>query len=178
MRKRAALARALALDPPLLFCDEPSAGLDPVTSAGLDDLLLKLRTMLGITVVVVTHELYSIEKIADSIIFLHKGSLLFEGSYKEAVKIDQGPINDFSSGTSQIVTKTTAADSISIWRAKNEYFKGSTRPAGCIPYHWNRSADSFAVVPLGLKLSDKYNEYVAIFRRVAKRPRTGCSGKI
>jgi phospholipid/cholesterol/gamma-HCH transport system ATP-binding protein len=95
MRKRAALARALALDPPLLFCDEPSAGLDPVTSSGLDDLLLKLRTMLGITVVVVTHELYSIEKIADSITFLHKGSLLFEGPYKEAVRIDQGPINDF-----------------------------------------------------------------------------------
>ncbi|MBN1307667.1 MAG: ATP-binding cassette domain-containing protein, partial [Chitinispirillaceae bacterium] len=64
MRKRAALARALALDPPLLFCDEPSAGLDPVTSAGLDDLLLRLRSTLGITIIVVTHELLSIDKIA------------------------------------------------------------------------------------------------------------------
>ncbi|HEX3019393.1 MAG TPA: ATP-binding cassette domain-containing protein [Chitinispirillaceae bacterium] len=95
MRKRAALARALVLDPPLLFCDEPSAGLDPVTSAGLDDLLLKLRKTLGITIVVVTHELYSIEKIADSITFLHKGSLLFEGAFKDAMEIDHGPIYDF-----------------------------------------------------------------------------------
>ena len=95
MRKRAALARALALDPPLLFCDEPSAGLDPVTSAGLDDLLLKLRSMLGITVVVVTHELFSIEKIADNITFLHKGSLLFDGTLTDALKFDNGPIHDF-----------------------------------------------------------------------------------
>jgi len=95
MRKRAALARALALDPPLLFCDEPSAGLDPVTSAGLDDLLLKIRASLGITVVVVTHELFSIEKIADSIIFLNKGSLIFDGTYNDALKIESGPIPDF-----------------------------------------------------------------------------------
>ena len=95
MRKRAALARALALDPPLLFCDEPSAGLDPVTSAGLDELLLRLRATLGITVVVVTHELHSIERIADSIIFLHKGSLLFDGTYAEARRLREGPIFDF-----------------------------------------------------------------------------------
>jgi len=95
MRKRAALARALALDPPLVFCDEPSAGLDPVTSAGLDDLLLKLRDTLGITIVVVTHELLSIEKISDSIIFLHKGSVLFDGPFAEARAIDTGPIGNF-----------------------------------------------------------------------------------
>lgn len=95
MRKRAGLARALALDPPLLFCDEPSAGLDPVTSAGLDDLLLKLRHSLGITIVVVTHELFSIEKIADNIIFLHKGKLLFDGPLSEALKQESGPIPDF-----------------------------------------------------------------------------------
>jgi phospholipid/cholesterol/gamma-HCH transport system ATP-binding protein len=95
MRKRVALARALALDPPLIFCDEPSAGLDPVTSAGLDELLLSLRESLGITIVVVTHELASIETIADQISFLSKGSLLFEGPLEGARAIDAGPIRDF-----------------------------------------------------------------------------------
>jgi len=95
MKKRAALARALALDPPLLFCDEPSAGLDPVTAAGLDQLLLSLKADLGITIVIVTHELLSIESIADSILFLNKGNLLFDGPYKEARKIEQGPIKNF-----------------------------------------------------------------------------------
>jgi phospholipid/cholesterol/gamma-HCH transport system ATP-binding protein len=95
MRKRAALARALVLDPPLLFCDEPSAGLDPVTSAGLDDLLLKLRKTLGITIVVVTHELLSIQKIADTIVFLNKGKVLYNGSFTESQKIESGPVAEF-----------------------------------------------------------------------------------
>src|SRR5262245_55804281 len=70
MRKRAALARALALDPPILFLDEPSAGLDPINSRRLDDLILQLREALGVTIVVVTHELASIFAIADDSIFL------------------------------------------------------------------------------------------------------------
>ena len=65
MKKRAAIARAMALDPELLFLDEPSAGLDPITSSALDDLILKLRKEQGVTFVVVTHELPSIFKIAD-----------------------------------------------------------------------------------------------------------------
>jgi len=70
MRKRAAIARALALDPPLLFLDEPSAGLDPPTSAQLDTLLMSLRDGQGMAIVLVTHELDSVFAIADRVLFL------------------------------------------------------------------------------------------------------------
>jgi phospholipid/cholesterol/gamma-HCH transport system ATP-binding protein len=70
MRKRAGLARAMALDPDILFFDEPSAGLDPLSSRRLDDLILEIRDSLGATVVVVTHELASIFTIGDSGVFL------------------------------------------------------------------------------------------------------------
>ncbi|WP_448191550.1 ABC transporter ATP-binding protein [Azospirillum sp. sgz301742] len=74
MRKRAGLARAMALDPDILFLDEPSAGLDPLSSHRLDDLILELRDNLGSTVVIVTHELASIFAIADNAVFLDADS--------------------------------------------------------------------------------------------------------
>lgn len=85
MAKRAGIARAMALDPPLLFLDEPSAGLDPITSAGLDRLILDLRNDLGATFVVVTHELASILTIADRCMMLDhaafpdSGGMIAEG---------------------------------------------------------------------------------------------------
>ena len=82
MQKRAAIARAMALDPGILFMDEPSAGLDPVTSAGLDELILRLRDDVGATFVVVTHELASIYAIADRAIMLDKSAkgIIAEGA--------------------------------------------------------------------------------------------------
>lgn len=95
MKKRAALARALALDPDILFCDEPSAGLDPLTSLALDELILKLKEQLNMTIVVVTHELASIERIADKIIFLDAGKMLFNGTLADAKKSGIKEINSF-----------------------------------------------------------------------------------
>jgi phospholipid/cholesterol/gamma-HCH transport system ATP-binding protein len=88
MRKRAGLARAMALDPAILFFDEPSAGLDPISSRRLDDLILQLRDSLGTTVVVVTHELPSIFAIGDTAIFLDAETkrMLVQGDPKELVK--------------------------------------------------------------------------------------------
>jgi phospholipid/cholesterol/gamma-HCH transport system ATP-binding protein len=88
MRKRAGLARAMALDPALLFFDEPSAGLDPITSLRLDELILRLRDSLGTTIVVVTHELPSIFTIADTSIFLdgETKTVIAHGNPRELVQ--------------------------------------------------------------------------------------------
>lgn len=83
MRKRAALARAMALDPAVLFCDEPSAGLDPITSVALDELLLSIRDRFGMSMVVVTHELESIRRIADRATMLDKGKVIADGTLAE-----------------------------------------------------------------------------------------------
>lgn len=83
MRKRAGLARAMAMDPEILFVDEPSSGLDPITAAGLDRLLLELKETLGMTIIVVTHELESAFLIADQLAVLDQGRVLAVGSPDE-----------------------------------------------------------------------------------------------
>lgn len=93
MQKRAAIARAMALDPEVLFLDEPSAGLDPVTSAGLDELILGLNRNLGVTFVIVSHELASIYAVADRVIMLDssKKGILAEGTPADLRDKDNDP---------------------------------------------------------------------------------------
>ncbi|UCG11361.1 MAG: ATP-binding cassette domain-containing protein [Deltaproteobacteria bacterium] len=93
MRKRAGVARALALDPKFLFFDEPSAGLDPVTSSLLDDLIVQLRDALGTTMVLVTHELPSIFSVADNSVYLDANSrtMTASGDPKRLVKEAKDP---------------------------------------------------------------------------------------
>ena len=88
MLKRAAFARAVIMDPALLFCDEPSAGLDPVVSSSLDALILRLRDALDMTIVVVTHELESAFRIADRITVLDQGEILIIGTVDEVRSCD------------------------------------------------------------------------------------------
>jgi len=90
MKKRAAVARALALDPEILVFDEPSAGLDPIVAAELDELILVLKRAFQMTVIVVTHELASAFRIADRIAMLYKGSFLAVGT-KDEIKGSQDP---------------------------------------------------------------------------------------
>ena len=86
MLKRAALARAIVMDPKILFCDEPSSGLDPMTASALDDLIIKLRDVLGMSVVVITHEVESAFKIADRIAVVDDGEIVFIGTVSEVKK--------------------------------------------------------------------------------------------
>lgn len=95
MKKRAGLARALALDPQILFYDEPSAGLDPVTSAEIDQLIIRLSRQLGTTSVVVTHEMDSAFAIADTMAMLDKGRVLATNprAYFEGLRAKQGDLD-------------------------------------------------------------------------------------
>ena len=97
MLKRASLARAIIMDPPLVLCDEPGAGLDPVTLASLDDLILTLNEQLEITFLIVTHELSSIRKIADKIVFLENGSVSFEGAIDQMTSSNSTGLKAFFS---------------------------------------------------------------------------------
>jgi phospholipid/cholesterol/gamma-HCH transport system ATP-binding protein len=94
-RKRAALARASVLDPELIFCDEPTTGLDPVLGAEIDELLLRFRDVLGITIIAVTHELASIRTIADRAVMLAGGTIRAAGTVAELAASDDQEVSDY-----------------------------------------------------------------------------------
>nr|WP_315233095.1 ATP-binding cassette domain-containing protein [uncultured Albidiferax sp.] len=98
MLKRAALARALALDPELLFLDEPTAGLDPVSAAGVDALVLQLRGLFGLTIVMVTHDLDLLWQVADRVAVLAQGTVQAIGSMAELSQLDNPLIRPFFDG--------------------------------------------------------------------------------
>lgn len=114
MKKRAAIARALALEPELVFLDEPSAGLDPITSSELDDLILTLNKSLGLTVVIVTHELESIMKIATRGIMLDKEtkSIIAEGAPKDLAKSADPRVSNFFNRKSKDAADEPAPQSL------------------------------------------------------------------
>jgi phospholipid/cholesterol/gamma-HCH transport system ATP-binding protein len=98
MLKRASLARALALDPELLFLDEPTAGLDPISAAGVDALVLSLRERLGLTVVMVTHDLDTLWQVADRVAVLADGQVAALGSMRELAQSDHDSVKAYFSG--------------------------------------------------------------------------------
>jgi phospholipid/cholesterol/gamma-HCH transport system ATP-binding protein len=95
MQKRVGLARALALQPELLLLDEPTAGLDPITSGEIDDLILKLQKEHALTSIVITHDLQSAKTIADRIALLDEGKVAMEGSFEDLAQSKNAFVHEF-----------------------------------------------------------------------------------
>ena len=120
MKKRVALARAIALDPKIVFYDEPGAGLDPITGGMIDQLILDLSRKLQITSVVVTHEMKSAFRIADQMVMLHRGKVVAEGD-PESIKASSNPyIRQFIHGE--------AEGAIPFRQSSEAYLKGLLEP--------------------------------------------------
>lgn len=107
MQKRAALARAIALDPELLFLDEPTSGLDPHSAHALDELILDLRKALNLTIIMVTHDLDTLGLVTDRVAFLGKGQILATLPLEQLIKSEQAEIKDYFSGLRAERVKTS-----------------------------------------------------------------------
>ena len=95
MQKRAGLARALALEPEILLLDEPTAGLDPISSGEIDDLVLKLQREHQMASIVVTHDLHSAKTIANRLVLLDKGTVVVEGGFEDLQQSEIGFVKEF-----------------------------------------------------------------------------------
>ena len=109
MKKRAAVARALAMDPEILFYDEPSAGLDPIATASLDRLINDLKTGMGITSVVVTHEMESVRRIADRVLLQYRGQVLLHGALQDLLDSTEPRVQQFVTGDLESMALTSTA---------------------------------------------------------------------
>jgi phospholipid/cholesterol/gamma-HCH transport system ATP-binding protein len=98
MRKRAALARAIALDPDLLFLDEPTAGLDPLSAAGFDVLVRRLKELLGLTIFMVTHDLDLLWRVADRVAFMVAGRIAGVGTMQELSTSQEPMVREYFDG--------------------------------------------------------------------------------
>lgn len=95
MIKRAAIARAIALNPKYLFCDEPNSGLDPITSNVIDNLISEITQEFQITTIINTHDMNSVVEIGDNVVFIYKGKLWWQGNNQEILRSDNRELNDF-----------------------------------------------------------------------------------
>ena len=120
MMKRVAIARAIALNPKYLFCDEPNSGLDPKTSQLIDELIADITSDLGITSIVVSHDMNSVMNIGDEIIFLNEGFLEWTGTKDDIMDTDNDKLNEFVFA-SDLFKKIKEADaSLSISESEKE----------------------------------------------------------
>ncbi len=116
MRKRISVARAMIMDPELLLCDEPTSGLDPVVAAGIDELLSGLRTQHGTTMLVVSHDLASVRRIASQVLVMHQGRLLAAGTYDDLAHSPDPRVRDFFARKAEAQTsdQVTMADRLGL----------------------------------------------------------------
>ena len=101
MQKRVGLARALALDPPILLYDEPTTGLDPITAATISELIVRMRDQLGVTSVVVSHDIELIKRVANRIGMLHRGKIITAGTREEIETSDNPVVRQFLEGSAE-----------------------------------------------------------------------------
>lgn len=111
MQKRVAIARAIAMEPQILLYDEPTTGLDPIRANSINDLIVRLQDKLDVTSIVVTHDMNSVDRIADFVAFLHKGEIRFEGTVDELHNSKDTILRNFVSGIDEVDSMEKIEDS-------------------------------------------------------------------